>query len=95
MKLIVYQCTDFFSGNHFFQVAYCIHIEYYDRQIILLTHTSSCQVHHFQSSFQHFIVSDVVELGCRRIFLRVGSLDTVYASTFQHDVCFYFDTAKR
>ena len=41
MKLIVYQCTDFFSGNHFFQVAYCIHIEYYDRQIILLTHTSS------------------------------------------------------
>ena len=37
MKLIVYQCTDFFSGNHFFQVAYCIHIEYYDRQIILLT----------------------------------------------------------
>ena len=36
MALIMHQCPDILSAHHFLQVAVGIHIEYDDREVVLL-----------------------------------------------------------
>ena len=72
-KSIVYHRTNFFSADYFFQISCCIHIEYYNREIIFLAHASSCKVHHLQTTFQHFIISDIIEFCSSRIFFNITS----------------------
>ena len=35
-----------------------------------------------------------MELGCRRVFLRVGCINAVHTSPFQHHVCLDFDSSQ-
>ena len=94
-ELWMHQCTDIFTAHHFLQVSYGIHIKYDDWKFVFLAHTSSGQVHHFLTTAQFFIVCDVVKLGSCRILFRVGGIDTVYAGSLQHNICFDFNTTKR
>ena len=42
-----------------------VHVEDNDGQVVFLAHAGSRQVHDFQAAFQHFVVSDVVEMCIR------------------------------
>ena len=94
-KSIVYHRTNFFSVDYFLQISCWIDIEYYNREIIFLAHASSRKVHHLQTAFQHFIISDIIEFCSSRIFFRIGGVYPVYTGAFQHYVGFYFDAAQR
>ena len=61
---------DLLRRAHFLQITYGVHVEDDDGQVVFLAHASSRKVHDFQAAFQYFVVSDVVEFRCRRVFLR-------------------------
>ena len=44
----MYNCTYFFSADYFFQIAYRIHVENDNGQVVFFAHTSSRQIHYFQ-----------------------------------------------
>ena len=60
----MYQRPYFFALHYFLQVAYGVHVEDDDGQVVFLAHAGSRKVHDFQAAFQHFVVSDVVEFRC-------------------------------
>ena len=93
MESVVYQSPDVFSFHYFFQVAVHVHVENVDGQMVFLAHRSCGEVHYFQAFVVDFIVCDFTELRGRGVFFRVGSIDTIHAGTFQHDICLSFDTA--
>ena len=77
------------------QVAYDIHVEDIDGQVVVLAHADSGQVHHLQIAGQHLGIGDVGELRCCGILFWVGSIDAIHARTFKHYVGFNFYTAER
>ena len=91
---IVYEGPDGFAVDDFAQVAILVHIEDIDGQVVVLAHADGGEVHHFQTAAEHFFVSDFVELHGGRVFLRVCRVDTVDASTLQHDVGFNLNTSQ-
>ena len=38
----------------------------------------------------NYILQSIIEFGCGRIFFRISCVNAIYASTFQHNVCFDF-----
>jgi len=87
--------ADGFAFQYTAQVAEHIHIEDIDGEMILAAHGGRRDVHHFQSTLQHFVVSDFVEFRSRGIFLRIGRVNPVDAGAFEHDIGFDLDAAQR
>ena len=91
----MYQCADFVALHNLLQVAYDVHVEHVDRQVVLLAHCGGCEVHHLQTACVDFVVSDVGELRSCRVLLGIGCVDAVDACALQHHVCLNLDTAER
>ena len=90
----MHQRSDIFTTHHLFQVTIGIHVEDNDRKIVFLTHRGGCQVHHFETARIDLVVCEFRELGGRRILFRIGSIDTIYTSSFQHHIRFDLDTTQ-
>ena len=76
------------------QVAYDIHVEDIDGQIVILAHADSGQVHHLQIAGQHLGIGDVGELRCCGILFWVGSIDAIDAGALDEQVGFDFEGAE-
>ena len=94
-ELIVYQRTDFLTVHHPLQITHDIHVEHIDGEIVFLAHGGGCKVHYFQATIVDFVVGDFLELRGSGVFLRVGSINAIHTSAFQHDIGFDFDAAQR
>lgn len=73
----MYESSYLLAVHHLLQVAHYIHVEYIDRQVVLLAHGSGSEVHHLQALGIDLIVSDVLKLGGGRILLWIGSIDAI------------------
>ena len=79
---------------HALEVAHHIHVEYIDRQIVLLAHRGGGEVHHAQVAGINLVEGDVVKLGGCGVLLGVGGVDAVHTRAFEHHVGFHLDASQ-
>ena len=91
----MHESTYRLTFHHLFQVAHHIHVEHIDRQVVVVAHHDSREIHHLQSPGKYLFVCYIVELHCRGVFLRVGSIDAIYPRAFQHHIGFYLHASQR
>ena len=94
LSSIVHQGANLIASHYFLQVTHNIHVEDIDRQIIVLTHTDSGEVHHLQPASQHLFISNVRELCSCGVFLGVSGIDTIHTCSLQHHVGLNLDATK-
>ena len=58
----MHERTDFLTIHDLFKVAFLVHIEDIDRQMVVLAHTDSSEIHDTQAAVEHLLVADVLEL---------------------------------
>ena len=92
--LRMHEGADFLACHHLLEVAYDVHVEDIDGQIIVLTHADGGEVHHLQTSREDFLVGNIRELGGSGVFLRVSCIDTIHTGALQHDVGFNFNATQ-
>ena len=73
----MYERTNLLASHHFLQITHDIHVEDIDGQMIVIAHADSSQIHHLQTTCQHLLISNIMELRSRRILLRVSRIDTI------------------
>ena len=86
----MHESTDFFTFDYLLEVAEDVHIEDVDRKVILHTHGSGSDVHHFESLCYYLLIGDVMILGSGRILLWVCSIYSIDTCALEHYVGFYF-----
>ena len=59
--LAVHVGADGLAIEHFLQVAYHIHVEDVDGQVVVVAHHHGREIHHLQVALQNLLVGDVIE----------------------------------
>ena len=80
-----YKSSQLFAFHDPAEVAGGVDIQYDDRQIILLAKGKGGHVHDTESISDDFGKSDLINLDCIFIFLRIRSVDAIYARAFEDD----------
>ena len=83
-----------FSLHYLLQIAYNIHIEHIDGQIVFLAHGGGGEVHYLESASVNLVVGNLFKLGGGGVFLWVGGVDAIHTGAFQHHICFNFNAAQ-
>src|SRR5688572_27834210 len=81
-SLHAHQGTDLIAIQQLLQVAFLVHIEYDDRQVVFFAKRESGHVHYIQVFFENFLEGNVGVAGRSRVFFRIGGINTIYAGTF-------------
>lgn len=68
----MHQCSNVFATHHLLQVSIGIHVEDDDREVVLLAHRGSRQIHDLEATRIDFIVGDIRKFSSRRVFFRIG-----------------------
>ena len=91
----MYISANVLSIDYLLEVAYYVHVEYVDGEVVLLTHGSGSEVHYFESQIVNLVVGDFVELcGCGVLFW-VGCVDAINASALKHHIGLNLNTTER
>ena len=92
--LEAYVGTDRLATKYLDEVAWSIHVEDDDRQVVLTAHRGGRQVHDLEPSIIDLIISDPVELSSRGVLLWVGGIDPVDTCPLEHHIGFEFDPTQ-
>ncbi len=82
-SLVRDQCAYFLTLYNRLEIVFLIDIEYYNRQVILLTEGESGHIHDTQPQTDYLDKGKGVKLCCFRVFFRVGRVNTIDASSLE------------
>src|SRR5690348_10045491 len=90
-SLVSDQGTHLFPGYYPAEIAFLVHIEDNDWQIILHTKGKGCHIHNPQVIGKTFLEGNNVELGSGWILLRISRIDAVHPGPFEDHIGIYFN----
>src|ERR1044072_8580969 len=89
-SLVSDQCAHLFPGYNPAKIAFLVHVEDNDWQVILHTEGECSHIHNPQVIGQAFLEGDDIEFGSGWILLRISGIDTVYPGAFEDHISIYF-----
>ena len=82
----MYECADLLALYELCEVALLVHVEHDDRHVALTAECERCLVHDLEAVLDCLVKAEFLILDCRRILLRVCSLDSVNSCTLEEGI---------